>query len=157
MRWLWHKMNLGKLPSRKRVRVFLMVKEDLSVPLLSRTASWWLQDIIAYLPIRTPPAMARWMPFAGHVRGSALLTSRDVNSIPLANHVTCACVHVCGPISAGYYGCTIADNEMIGFRDNKFDQIFGGRDKLGDYMQEIDREACLRLFEEYVGMDATKY
>ena len=60
-------------------------------------------------------------------------------------------------ISRIYYGCTIADNEMIGFRDNKFDQIFGGRDKLGDYMQEIDREACLRLFEEYIGMDAAKY
>ena len=52
--------------------------------------------------VASGPAMARWMPFAGHVRGSALLTSRDVNSIPLANHVTCVCVHVCGPISAGY-------------------------------------------------------
>ena len=69
----------------------------------------------------------------------------------------CLCACMWANISKIYYGCTIADNEMIGFRDNKFDQIFGGRDKLGDYMQEIDREACLRLFEEYVGMNATKY
>lgn len=69
----------------------------------------------------------------------------------------CLCACMWANISRIYYGCTIADNEMIGFRDNKFDQIFGGRDKLGDYMQEIDREACMRLFEEYVGMNATKY
>ena len=67
----------------------------------------------------------------------------------------CACMWA--NISKIYYGCTIADNEIIGFRDNKFDQIFGGRDKLGDYMTEIDREACLRLFQDYSKMDATKY
>lgn len=65
----------------------------------------------------------------------------------------CLCACMWANISKIYYGCTIADNEIIGFRDNKFDQIFGGRDKLGDYMTEIDREACLR----YSRMDATKY
>ena len=69
----------------------------------------------------------------------------------------CLCACMWANISRIYYGCTIADNEIIGFRDNKFDQIFGGRDKLGDYMTEIDREACLRLFQDYSEMDATKY
>lgn len=69
----------------------------------------------------------------------------------------CLCACMCANISKIYYGCTIADNEIIGFRDNKFDQIFGGRDKLGDYMTEIDREACLRLFQDYSKMDAPKY
>ena len=69
----------------------------------------------------------------------------------------CLCACMWANISKIYYGCTIADNEIIGFRDNKFDQIFGGRDKLGDYMTEIDREACLSLFQDYSKMDATKY
>lgn len=69
----------------------------------------------------------------------------------------CLCACMWANISKIYYGCTIADNEIIGFRDNKFDQIFGGRDKLGNYMTEVDREACLRLFQDYSKMDATKY
>lgn len=69
----------------------------------------------------------------------------------------CLCACMWANISKIYYGCTIADNEIIGFRDNKFDQIFGGRDKLGDYMTEIDREACLRLFQDYSEMQAPKY
>lgn len=69
----------------------------------------------------------------------------------------CLCACMWANISKIYYGCTIADNEIIGFRDNKFDQIFGGRDKLGDYMTEIDREACLSLFQDYSKMDAAKY
>lgn len=69
----------------------------------------------------------------------------------------CLCACMWANISKIYYGCTIADNEIIGFRDNKFDQIFGGRDKLGDYMTEIDREACLRLFQDYSRMQTPKY
>lgn len=69
----------------------------------------------------------------------------------------CLCACMWANISKIYYGCTIADNEIIGFRDNKFDQIFGGRDKLGNYMTEVDREACLRLFQDYSRMDAAKY
>lgn len=69
----------------------------------------------------------------------------------------CLCACMWANISKIYYGCTIADNEIIGFRDNKFDQIFGGRDKLGDYMTEVDREACLRLFQDYSRMQAPKY
>ena len=56
-----------------------------------------------------------------------------------------------------YYGCTIADNEVIGFRDKKFDELFGGREKLADYLVEVDREACLALFDEYNATNAERY
>lgn len=69
----------------------------------------------------------------------------------------CLCACMWANISKIYYGCTIADNEIVGFRDNKFDQIFGGRDKLGDYMTELDRQACLQLFSDYSKMNYRKY
>lgn len=64
----------------------------------------------------------------------------------------CLCATMWANISKVYYGCTIADNGRIGFRDDKFDGIFGGREKLGNYMEELDREACLELFDEYLSM-----
>lgn len=48
-----------------------------------------------------------------------------------------------------YYGCTIQDNEDIGFRDAKFDELLGGRDDMQDYMTELNRDSCLRLFDTY--------
>lgn len=48
-----------------------------------------------------------------------------------------------------YYGCTIQDNEDIGFRDAKFDELLGGRDGMQDYMTELNRDSCLRLFDTY--------
>ena len=69
----------------------------------------------------------------------------------------CLCACMWANISKIYYGCTIEDNSIIGFRDGKFDEIFGGRDKLGDYMLEIDREECQKLFEEYKNMQHQNY
>lgn len=56
-----------------------------------------------------------------------------------------------------YYGCTIGDNDRIGFRDDKFDRIFGGRDKLPGFMEQIDHEACLALFDEYLSLEHRNY
>ena len=69
----------------------------------------------------------------------------------------CLCACMWANISKIYYGCTIDDNSIIGFRDGKFDEIFGGRDKLGDYMLEIGRDECLKLFEEYKNMQHQNY
>lgn len=69
----------------------------------------------------------------------------------------CLCACMWANISKIYYGCTIADNGIIGFRDDKFDKIFGGRDKLEGLMQELDRDACLKLFEEYQSMQHETY
>jgi len=62
----------------------------------------------------------------------------------------CLCACMWANISKIYYGCTIADNGRIGFRDDKFDGIFGGREKLGNYLEELDRDKCLELFDEYM-------
>ena len=69
----------------------------------------------------------------------------------------CLCACLWANISKIYYGCTIADNDHIGFRDDKFNDIFGGREKLPGYMVEIDREACLDLFDEYLSLEHTEY
>ena len=52
-------------------------------------------------------------------------------------------------LSKVYYGCTIDDNESIGFRDAKFDHLMGGRSLMSDYLQQVGREECLKLFDEY--------
>lgn len=69
----------------------------------------------------------------------------------------CLCACLWANINHVYYGCTIEDNEMIGFRDNKFDELLGGREKLSNYLTEIDRKECLELFEDYNNMEKTLY
>ena len=56
-----------------------------------------------------------------------------------------------------YYGCTIDDNSLIGFRDEEFDSLAGGRDQLEDYLVCVDREACLELFDDYNAMEHALY
>lgn len=56
-----------------------------------------------------------------------------------------------------YYGCTIDDNEKIGFRDAKFDHLMGGRQQLEDYLEQVDREECLKLFDDYMSEDRVNY
>lgn len=69
----------------------------------------------------------------------------------------CLCACMWANIDKIYYGCTIEDNGLIGFRDDKFDKIFGGRDKLDGYMAELDRDSCLELFNLYRSLDRKKY
>lgn len=58
-----------------------------------------------------------------------------------------------------YYGCTIYDNEKIGFRDVEIERMLGERSNLPlDFLEEKDRESCLQLFDEYNKMqDKTIY
>ncbi|MCQ2174507.1 MAG: nucleoside deaminase [Bacteroidales bacterium] len=69
----------------------------------------------------------------------------------------CLCACMWANISKIWYGCTIADNGRIGFRDDKFDGIFGGREKLDGYLQQFDREECLELFDEYLALEHKVY
>lgn len=69
----------------------------------------------------------------------------------------CLCACLWANIDKVYYGCTIEDNGLIGFRDDKFDNLFGGREKLGDYLVEISRDECLKLFQEYNDSQHTLY
>ena len=49
-----------------------------------------------------------------------------------------------------YYGCSLADNEEIGFRDDKIDKLLDRDDKLyGSLLEQKEREDCLKLFKEY--------
>ncbi len=58
-------------------------------------------------------------------------------------------------ISNTYYGCTVDDTDKIGFRDEVFyDNWNNGGDNLG---QECDRDACLKLFDDYSSMDHNLY
>ena len=55
-----------------------------------------------------------------------------------------------------YYGCTIADSEDIGFRDNDFYKVLRGEGGIG--LNELDRDACLEVFAEYASIeDKTNY
>ncbi len=59
-----------------------------------------------------------------------------------------------------YYGCTLKDNEMIGFRDDKFNELLSiDRSKLygTGRVTELDREACLKLFEHYRALNPQNY
>jgi len=69
------------------------------------------------------------------------------------------CLAAClwAKIDKVYYGCTIEDNSRIGFRDGYLDTIFSGREKLGNFLEELDREECLRLFETYSAKEHVKY
>ena len=61
----------------------------------------------------------------------------------------CLCACLWANISKIYFGCSIQENEKIGFRDQKFDQLLGGRKNLKDYLHCVEKEKCLELFEEY--------
>lgn len=69
----------------------------------------------------------------------------------------CLCACLWANIDRVYYGCTINDNEMIGFRDGELDKLLGGREALSDYLVCVDREACLKLFEAYMRTERERY
>lgn len=69
----------------------------------------------------------------------------------------CLCACMWANIKKVYYGCTLKDNEIIGFRDEVFDSKFGGRGKFADYLEEMNRDECLKLFDDYVKMNPKKY
>ncbi len=50
-----------------------------------------------------------------------------------------------------YFGCTIAENDMIGFRDDVFSQTLQiNMEKLTDRISQIDHEECQQLFKDYM-------
>ena len=93
---------------------------------------------------------------AGEVLGTHDLSDCTLYTTGEPCHM-CLCATMWANIKKVYYGCTIADNGKIGFRDDKFNTIFGGRDKLGDFLTETDRKECLRLFDEYNEMNHEIY
>ena len=47
-------------------------------------------------------------------------------------------------ISKIYYGCNVKDTDKIGFRDG----VFYNEKHSKDFINEVDREECLKLYEE---------
>ena len=65
--------------------------------------------------------------------------------------VMCLCATMWANIDNVYYGCTLQDNENIGFRDEKFEialNIDRSRVKFPGITQ-LDRDHCVQLFERY--------
>ncbi len=69
----------------------------------------------------------------------------------------CLCACMWANIEKIFYGCTILDNELIGFRDKTFDDMLGGREQFGGRLEMVDREACLELFAAYLKTDRQSY
>jgi guanine deaminase len=69
------------------------------------------------------------------------------------------CLSACmwANISKIYYGATIKDNSKLGFRDQAFNKYFNKRQKLKNYLINIDRDECLALFNDYQKTDNIKY
>ena len=88
--------------------------------------------------------------------GSHDLAGCDVYTTGEPCHM-CLCACLWANVRRVYYGCTIKDNALIGFRDDHFNDIFAGRDKLGDFLVQLDREACLSLFDDYMRLPHSQY
>ena len=57
-----------------------------------------------------------------------------------------------------YYGCNIYDTEKIGFRDSAFYEFQNDVEKKKEFITELDRNACLKLYEKYTNIkDKTHY
>lgn len=93
---------------------------------------------------------------AGEILGTHDLSGCTLYTTGEPCHM-CLCAILWANIDKVYYGCTIADNGLIGFRDDKFNEIFGGRELLGDLLVQVDREDCLELFNEYNHLEHEGY
>lgn len=54
-----------------------------------------------------------------------------------------------------YYGCNVNDTDNIGFRDELFYSKWNESDD--NYGEELDRDSCLQLFEDYTKKEHTLY
>lgn len=48
-----------------------------------------------------------------------------------------------------YYGCNIKDTEAIGFRDSKFFAFANDKQAKSEFLHELNRNECLKLYEDY--------
>ena len=55
-----------------------------------------------------------------------------------------------------YYGCNIVDTEEIGFRDKKFYEL-STPEKKQEFVKELDRAECLKLYAKYESLKRERY
>lgn len=68
----------------------------------------------------------------------------------------CLCAIMWANIDKVYYGCNVIDTEEIGFRDAKFFEMSKDENRY-KMIKELDRKACLKLYQEYVNLNVEKY
>lgn len=68
----------------------------------------------------------------------------------------CLCAIMWANIDKVYYGCNISDTEQIGFRDAKFYEM-SKPEKRSQMVKELDRKACLKLYNEYLNLNHEEY
>ena len=56
-------------------------------------------------------------------------------------------------ISKVYYCCNIHDTAEIGFRDSAFYDFQNDEEKKKEFIKELDRKACLKLYEQYKNIE----
>lgn len=59
-------------------------------------------------------------------------------------------------ISKVYYGSNLEDTEKIGFRDDAFYKLLGDEKRKAEFISELGREDCLRLYEDYLSIKDRK-
>lgn len=102
-----------------------------------------------------------------HAEITAIRKACEVlNTYDLSNYILytscepcpmCLSAIIWANIKEVYYGCTKEDAAEIGFRDEAiYDFIKGKNKKLLD-LKQIDREECIKTFEEYKKSEGTIY
>lgn len=56
-----------------------------------------------------------------------------------------------------YYGCNRKDAEKIGFRDNYIYEYLNGKSTTVLDLENIDREECMEVFEDYIQKNGVIY
>lgn len=56
-----------------------------------------------------------------------------------------------------YYGCSIEDTNKIGFRDKDFYEYLKTRDENILSLKELEKEECLKLYEQYQEENHKRY
>ena len=73
----------------------------------------------------------------------------------------CLCAILWSNINKIYYGCSIKENELIGFRDELFyENLSISTKKMNNKLKQIDHDddECWKLFEEYMAItDKIRY
>lgn len=92
--------------------------------------------------------------------------SKKLNTYDLSNcilYTSCEPCPMClsaiiwANIETVYYGCTKSDAGKIGFRDNVIYDFIKGKNKDLLNLKQIDRDECIKIFEEYNKMNGIIY
>lgn len=91
---------------------------------------------------------------------------KKLNTYDLSNYILytsaepcpmCLSAIIWSNIKEVYFGCTRKDAEEIGFRDDMIYEYLKGNKKDVITLQEIDREECKKVFDEYKQNGGTIY